>query len=307
MPHQSSKLKWQKITHRLFKKHDNMRYPIHLQTFKIQQKDSKIKNQIIETKPFIKWVGGKRSILDTLLKNIPDDFYTYREPFLGGGALFFALQPQKAYLSDINLHLIITYKTVRDDIDKLVRNLKLYQSRISKEFYFKLRERLSEEKDPIKVATIFIALNKLCYNGLYRVNKSGKFNVPYGKYNNPTLFNENTIRNDNIILKDIDLAQHPFWQTPIVREDFYYLDPPYHNAYSKYDESNFNTTDHERLAQYCKELDKAKAYFMLSNSDTKFIRSLYSKFRIEEVKASRFISCKTNQRGKKTELIIRNY
>ena len=270
-------------------------------------KNASTYNLYFETKPFVKWVGGKRSILNILLRKVPENYIKYNEPFLGGGALFFALRPKEAYLSDINLHLIITYKTVRDDIDKLINNLKRYQKLISKEFYFRLRDRLTNEKDPTKIASIFITLNKLCYNGLYRVNKSGKFNVPYGKYENPRLFNQNILKNDSEVLREIELANHPFWQTPISKKNFYYLDPPYYNAYSNYDESNFQREDHERLAEYCNKINQSKAYFMLSNSDDKLIRSLYSKYRIERVEAPRSVSCKSNQRTRCPELIIRNY
>lgn len=259
------------------------------------------------TRPFLKWVGGKRSILPDLIARLPAQYGTYREPFIGGGALFFAVQPAKAYLSDINFHLVVTYKAVRDDVDALIELLKGHQERHNKENYLKARERLSVEKDATKMAAIFIYLNKTCFNGLYRVNKAGGFNVPMGSYTDPNLFEEDVLRNDSKLLQGISVKQHGFGQCQIARENFFYLDPPYHKLYSQYDGSGFGEPEHKKLADYCREIHESKAFFMLSNSDTPLIRSLYRDYRIEDVSASRSVSCKAHQRGKENELIIRNY
>jgi DNA adenine methylase len=263
--------------------------------------------QAIIAKPFLKWVGGKRSILPLLLERMPEQYLVYRESFVGGGALFFAVQPSKAYLSDINFHLIMTYQAVRDDVDRLILNLKVHERNHNKKYFQRARDRLCNETDTTKTAALFIYLNKTCFNGLYRVNKTGKFNVPIGSYVDPSIFDEEVLRNASELLQGIALAQHPFWQTPISREDFYYLDPPYHRTYSQYDGSGFGEDEHKKLAEFCGEINKADAYFMLSNSDTPFIRSLFSKFNIDQVAASRSVSCKPDQRGKENELIIRNY
>lgn len=263
--------------------------------------------QTIGAKPFLKWVGGKRSILSQLLERMPKAYLSYNEPFLGGGALFFAVQPAKAYLSDINFPLILTFQAVRDDVDRLILNLKVHERLHNKTYYQSVRERLSKEKDPLKVAALFIYLNKTCYNGLYRVNRAGKFNVPIGDYKDPSLFDEEILRKDSELLKGITLKQHEFSQLPIARENFYYLDPPYHKTYDGYNGSGFGDEEHKKLAEFCKEIDQAKAFFMLSNSDTSFVRSLYSKFHIEQIEASRSVSCKANQRGKENEVIVRNY
>jgi DNA adenine methylase len=259
------------------------------------------------TKPFLKWVGGKRSILPELSKRMPQQYGTYREPFVGGGALFFSRQPAKAYLSDINFHLVLTYKAVRDDVEKLIGHLKTHEKNHSPDYFKKARKKLNTESDTTKIAALLIYLNKTCFNGLYRVNKAGQFNVPIGSYKDPGIFEESVLRDDSKLLQGVELYQHPFGQIPVVREDFYYLDPPYHQTYSQYDGSGFGDDEHKKLAEFCKELDEAGAYFMLSNSDTDFIRKLYAEFHIDQVAASRSVSCKGNQRGRENELIVRNY
>lgn len=263
--------------------------------------------QTLAVKPFVKWVGGKRSILPELIRRIPEHYEVYHEPFIGGGALYFALQPKEAYLSDINFHLVITYNAVKNDVDGLISNLKVHVKNHSKEYYLKARKRLFTEKDPTKLASLFIYLNKTCYNGLYRVNKSGGFNVPMGNYNDPAILDEPNLRNASKILQGAEIVQQSFLQDKAVKGDFYYLDPPYHETYSQYDGSGFGDKEHTQLAEFCRTVDKKGSFFMLSNSDTPFVRDLYKGYTIEIVSASRFVSCKANQRGKENELIIRNY
>ena len=258
-------------------------------------------------RPFIKWVGGKRSILPELLKRMPEEYDEYHESFIGGGALFFSVQPKQSYLSDVNFHLIITFKTVRDDVEGLIQQLKVHARLHNKEYYLKARQKLFKEKDPTKIAALFIYLNKTCFNGLYRVNSSGGFNVPMGNYTNPAILDEVNLRNASKVLKNADIEQHNFDQTKIVKGDFYYLDPPYHETYEGYSSGGFGDKEHQELAQFCREIDKRGGYFMLSNSDTPFVRELYKGYNIETVSASRSVSCKANQRGKENELIIRNY
>jgi len=257
-------------------------------------------------KPFLKWVGGKRSILPELLKRVPEDFEGYHEPFMGGGALFFALQPEEAYLSDVNFHLVITFKAVRDNLSDVIKYLKTHQKNHCKEYYLKQRVRLAEEKDPVKLASIFIYINKTCFNGLYRVNKGGGFNVPMGEYKNPKIVDEENLHNVSKVLKDVDIQQYGFEHAKVYKNDFYYIDPPYHQTYSGYDGSGFGDDEHIKLAEFCKKIDKKGGYFMLSNSDTPFVRELYKGYNIEIVSASRMVSCKAHQRGKTNELIIRN-
>lgn len=258
-------------------------------------------------RPFLKWVGGKRSILPELLKRLPDAYDVYHEPFLGGGALFFAIRPHEGYLSDVNFHLIITFKAVQNNVERLIEYLKLHSENHNKAYYLKARTHLFTETDPTKIAAWFIYLNKTCFNGLYRVNASGGFNVPMGDYKNPAILDADNLRNASKVLKGTEIEQHDFTHVPIYKNDFYYLDPPYHETYEGYSSSGFGDVEHTALAQFCRKVDAKGGYFMLSNSDTPFVRKLYEGYNIEQVEASRTISCKANQRGKENELIIRNY
>lgn len=261
----------------------------------------------ITARPFLKWVGGKRSILPELLKRVPSDFDAYHEPFMGGGALYFAIQPKEAFLSDVNFHLVITFKAVRDDVEGLIRQLKVHQRLHNKEYYLKARKKLFTEKDTTKLSALFIYLNKTCFNGLYRVNKGGGFNVPMGDYKNPNILDEENLRNASKVLQNAEIKQHGFEHTKIYKNDFYYLDPPYHETYSQYDGSGFGDKEHQKLAEFCYKIHQKSSKFMLSNSDTPFVRDLYKGYNIEIVSASRNVSCKAHQRGKENELIIRNY
>jgi len=258
-------------------------------------------------RPFLKWAGGKRSILPDLLERLPDAYASYHEPFLGGGALFFAAAPQHAYLSDVNLPLILAFQAVRDDVDGLVTELKQHASKHDKDYYLRARTRFGQEMDATKMAALLIYLNKTCYNGLFRVNKRGIFNVPIGSYDDPAILDEPNLRLASAALQGTTIKQHPFLQTPVESGAFYYLDPPYHRTYDGYDSSRFGDADHQDLADFCRSLNKAGAYWMVSNSDNAFVRSLYREFHIEQVQAARYVSCKGDQRGKETELVIRNY
>ena len=261
----------------------------------------------IAARPFLKWVGGKRSILDELVKRIPIEYDAYHEPFLGGGALYFTLQPAEAYLSDINFHLILTFKAVRNNTEQLIDLLKVHAANHNKTYYLAARKKLFTEKDPTKIAAWFIYLNKTCFNGLYRVNASGGFNVPMGDYKDPAILDEDNLRNASKVLKGASIQQHSFHDAEIVKGDFYYLDPPYHETYEGYSSGGFGDKEHIQLADFCHKIHAKGAYFMLSNSDTPFVRKLYKSYNIETVSASRSVSCKAHQRGKEDELIIRNY
>ncbi len=262
----------------------------------------------ISAKPFVKWVGGKRSALPHLTEQAKVGFTGYYcEPFVGGGALFFEIQPENAHLSDINFTLIATYSAVRDTVDDVVRHLKRHKKNHNKEYYGRVRARLNTETDRAKIAAIFIYLNKTCFNGLYRVNKSGGFNVPIGSYENPSILDEDNLRACSASLKDTVIEQKDFTQLKPKKNTFYYLDPPYHTTYSQYNGAGFGKEEHEKLADFCNEINKVGSYFLLSNSDTPLIRFLYSKYTIEVIQASRSVSCKAHQRGKENELIIKNY
>lgn len=261
----------------------------------------------IVARPFLKWVGGKRSILPELLARLPKEFNTYNEPFLGGGALFFAVKPEKAFLSDINFHLIITFQAVRDNVEQLIELLTNHAKKHNKEYFQKARRQLVKETDPTKIAGWFIYLNKTCFNGLYRVNKSGGFNVPMGDYKVPPILDPENLRAASAALQGATITQQSFSQIKPQKNSFYYIDPPYHETYDGYNGSGFADKEHFALAEFCHEIHKKGGYFMLSNSDTDLVRTLYKAYTIEQVAAMRSVSCKSHQRGRENELLIRNY
>jgi DNA adenine methylase len=258
-------------------------------------------------RPFVKWAGGKRGILPELLSRMPDKYQGYTECFLGGGALFFAVQPEEAYLSDINFPLILTYTAVRDDVERLIGKLQVHAEKHNKTYYLEKRARVARETDPTTIGALLIYLNKTCYNGLYRVNQSGIFNVPMGSYKDPAILDEVNLRAASKALSHAKIKQKPFFQVPTVKDNFYYLDPPYHTTFSSYDGSGFGDDDHKELAEFCKKINAAGGKFMLSNSDTPLIRQLYHGYNVESIDAPRMVSCKGTQRVKEKELIIRNY
>ena len=272
----------------------------------------KIHNQPISTTqrvyPFVKWVGGKRSILHELVTRLPRSYSGYHELFVGGGALFFTVQPFNAFLSDINLYLIITFRVIKNQVKQLIKELACHAKHHNKEYYLTCRKRLLTEKNSVTIAGLFIYLNKTCFNGLYRVNKkAGHFNVPMGDYKTPNILDEENLRRASAVLRSTCIEQKPFWQMKPCQDHFYYLDPPYHQAYVSYSEMGFSDNDHKKLADTCKEIDKGGGYFMVSNSDTPWVRKLYKQYHIEKVFALRSVSCQASQRGKHNEVLIRNY
>lgn len=262
--------------------------------------------------PFVKWVGGKRSVLPQLLACAPPIFKRYWEPFVGGGALFFALRPRKASLSDNNLDLMITYEVVRDQPLELVGALRLHASLHSAEHYYKVRN-MAGLTDSVQVAARFIYLNKTCYNGLYRVNRQGVFNVPMGRYVNPNIVAEENIHACSIELKGVGIEFGEFDRIAPTRGDFVYCDPPYHptdeTSFTSYTKLDFTERDQLRLSNFASRMDKKGVMVMLSNSNTRFIREIYGKggFRLRTVDAPRLVNCKPDARGTVSELIITNY
>ncbi len=267
-------------------------------------------------RPFLKWAGGKSSILHHLMAYVPQKFNTYYEPFLGGGALFFGLyrsgRIEQAILADINKELIETYQTVQQDVEAVIQLLDQFPH--DKTFYYQLREKDPATLSPPERAARMIYLNKTGYNGLYRVNKQGKFNVPFGRYKTPNYKDFDNLRAVAIALKAVKLAICPFEQTVASarKEDFVYFDPPYdpvsETAYfTQYNANGFGKTDQERLAKTFWDLAERGVYVMLSNSDTSFIRSLYKDAYIQEIVAPRFINSKANRRTGHQELLITSY
>jgi DNA adenine methylase len=281
------------------------------------------KNDQLNTKPFLKWAGGKRGLITQLFAKLPKKFNNYHEPFLGGGAIFFELYSRgmlvgkKAYLSDINAELINAYKMVKNNPDELITKLEVYKKKHSKEFYYQIRalDREDEFKEISKLdrATRFIYLNKTCFNGLYRVNSKGYFNTPIGSYKNPNIADKETILNASEALQDAIIFNQPFDKTldNTNPSDFIYLDPPYYPltktaTFTAYNENVFLDEKQRQLFDVFKKLHQKKCTIMKSNSDTSFIKELYQKYTIDFVQANRFINSKSNGRNKINEILIRN-
>ena len=305
----------------------------------------------LTAKPFVKWAGGKYRLADQLIPFVPKKFdplkNTYIEPMVGSGGFFFKYAPKHAYLSDINQNLITTYNMIKYDVYDLIAHLEQYktlhdnQSDLDKEEYFykqrtlfnQLITRKSEELyhfNEIEIASLFIYLNKTCFNGLYRENSSGEFNVPVGKNSKgeifPMSYDNNNLLTVNEILQQkrgkggpldysIDIACHGYEDSinKVKEGDFVYIDPPYipldHLSFTQYSKNDFGKKDHEQLSNFCDSVNEKGAYFMLSNSDTKDTRDIYLKegrFN-KEFSVSRSISSKAESRVKAKELIITNY
>lgn len=262
--------------------------------------------------PFLKWVGGKRSIIESLKARMPESYNDYYEAFIGGGALFFDLKPKKAHISDANLDLIITYKVVQQDVEKLIEILKKHQRLHCEEYYYRVRDRHHQD-DPIEVAARLIYLNKTCFNGLYRVNKKGEFNVPVGSYVNPGICQEDNLRACSKALKSTIIEYKDYEKIEPKEGDFCYFDPPYHpvsgTSFTAYSMFDFTEKDQQNLAEFCRALHRKGVKIMLSNSNTEFIRNLYrgNIFNIGIVNAPRNVNCKPNGRNAVEEVLITNY
>ncbi len=258
-------------------------------------------------KPVIKWVGGKRSILHELRGRMPRIVTKYFEPFIGGGALCFSLQHSQSYISDTNTHLITMYTAIRDDVQRVINFLKLHKELHNKEYYYNIRSQFNTETEKFALAAMFIYINKTCFNGLYRVNRSGGFNVPIGNYKSPAILDEDALNTLSKYLQTVEIHNHGFSECPIEKNAFYYFDPPYHETYSNYSAAGFNDEAHITLAEMCHKIHNNGSLFMLSNSNTAFINELYSAFSIGLVSALRSVSRKGNQRGRVDEVLITNY
>ncbi len=268
-----------------------------------------------EAKPFIKWAGGKRQLLDELTKGLPY-FENYHEPFLGGGALFFRLESmnriKKAYLSDLNAELINAYSVIKNQVFELMAELALPRYANNATAYYEVRS--SKPASNAEQAARFIYLNKTAFNGLYRVNSKGGFNVPFGKYTNPTIRDsENLLLVHRALQKD-ELYCSDF--TVVLRTakkgDLVYFDPPYFpisktSNFTNYNAGSFKEKKQEQLMRTFKELDSMGCFVILSNSYSDFTADLYSEFEPEVVYASRAINCKGDKRGKIKELVVRNW
>jgi DNA adenine methylase len=266
---------------------------------------------------FIKWAGGKTQLLKQLSDSLPNDFNDYYEPFLGGGAMaFFILKnfkPKKAVLSDTNEELINTYKAIRDNVEGLIKELKTLKQNHSEEFYYNIRNIDTSKLSNIQRAARFIYLNKTCFNGLYRVNSKGKFNVPIGSYTNPGIFSEETLKEASELLQDVVIETNDFScvLNKAGKEDLVYFDPPYYpikkESFTTYTKNEFLDEKHKELAQVFNNLSTKGCFCMQSNSYTDFTKKLYQNFNQKTVNAKRMINCNGKERGEIKELIITNY
>lgn len=273
-----------------------------------------ITNRKIKPKPRppVKWAGGKGQLLAQLEPLFPEGFQNYHEPFVGGGAVFFYLLPKKASLIDNNKELINFYLVVRDNLEALLQDLPRHIN--EKSYYYKVRALNPEEMDPVKRASRFLFLNKTSFNGLWRVNRKGEFNVPFGYYKKPRIIDEPNLRLVSSTLQDTEITLGDFALVleKAQRGDFIYFDPPYHplsetSSFTSYTAKDFGEEDQKRLADVFRTLDQRGCLVMLSNSDTPFIRELYDSYNISIVKARRAINCRSNKRGPVNELVVRNF
>ena len=289
-------------------------------------------------KPFVKWVGGKTQLLDDIKKALPRNLsqindVTYIEPFVGGGAvLFWILQEYpnitKAIINDINEELICTYRVIKSDVEKLILELTRIQAEYlalndiaRKDYFLSQRERYNEKNNSdIETAALFIFLNRTCFNGLYRVNSKGKFNVPHGRYTNPKICDEETLRADSVVLQRVEILCGDFAQTGKYADNnvLYYFDPPYRpltetSAFTSYAKEGFDDAEQTRLRDFCEQIAAHKSLFVASNSDPQnvdngddFFDHLYKRFSIKRVSAARMINSKGNGRGAISEIMISN-
>ena len=261
--------------------------------------------------PFIKWAGGKRAIMAEIASHFPEQVSTYWEPFVGGGAVFFAMADRidRAILCDTNKELITTYNVVKDQVENLIDRLKHHAHKHKCEDYY-LRVRSLQPSDAIEVAARFIYLNKTCYNGLYRVNRGGQFNVPKGRYKNPTICDEVRLRTASHALAKATIKLGDFENTVEAGQDhFIYCDPPYDDCFTNYQAGGFNAGDQERLRDAVDRWIASGAKVMVSNSSTPLINKLYQgkAYHAHTIKAPRAINSNASGRGAVAEVIITSY
>ena len=292
----------------------------------------------IKAKPFIKWVGGKTQLIDSIEKALPKSFdklnsATYIEPFVGGGAVLFWILQQypnitKAVINDINPDLTTAYKTIKENPTELVQALQIIQDEYlplneekRKEYYLIKRNRFNTKSlNSVENTALFIFLNRTCFNGLYRVNSKGLFNVPFGRYANPKICDKQTIFADSELLQKVEIMTGDFEETLkyASKNSFFYFDPPYKplsetSSFNSYAKEDFNDLEQIRLGNFCKKINMLGHHFILSNSDVKgknpndnFFDDLYEQFNINRVYATRMVNANAEKRGKLTELLISN-
>ncbi|NMC74719.1 MAG: DNA adenine methylase [Geobacteraceae bacterium] len=274
-------------------------------------------------RPFVKWAGGKRQLIEELLRSRPPKYKRYLEPFIGGGALFFALKPKNAFISDINEELINIYRVVKEDVGALIAELRKHEGNYREgdpqEYFYTIRNSDREsgyaQWGSVEKAARLIFLNKTCFNGLFRMNSRKQFNTPFGFYDNPAIVDERNLLACSHALKTTEIAASGFDHVVEIAQkgDFVYFDPPYVPLtatanFTSYTGEGFDLEMQTRLRDVCVELDGKGVKWMLSNSHSEFVLDLYKDtFHIRTVEASRAINCKADKRGKVAEVIVTNY
>ncbi len=275
----------------------------------------------VTAKPFVKWAGGKGRLVPQLKQLLPEKFGVYYEPFVGGGALFFGLADlHRAYLNDINEVLISAYRELQSNVDGIVAALQKLETQYlvlgdeeRQAFYYDRRTEYNAEQLGLRKTILLLFLNRTCFNGLYRENSKGEFNVPFGRYKNPSICNEPNLRAiaDRLQYAVITAASYKDAVASAKKGDFIYLDPPYQplsqTSFTAYHQDGFTAADQAELRDLFVELDKRGCFVMLSNSSAELVHKLYSGYRIETVLAARSINSKASARGKVKELVVMNY
>jgi len=265
----------------------------------------------LAVRPILKWAGGKTQLLSQFQEYLPQphEYNAYHEPFFGGGALFFHIQPRQAFLSDLNEELINVYKIVRDNVEELIMSLGKHKN--EEEYYYLLRSKDPKKMSKLERASRFLFLNKTCYNGLYRENRKGQFNVPFGRYKNPDFVNKEGLRAASKVLQNAVLEVGDFSQVLDRAEpgDFIYFDPPYHPVtttanFTDYTSIPFGEAEQRKLAEVFQELHNKGCKVMLSNSDVPLMEDLYGEFTIKKVQAKRSINCRADRRGPVNEVVV---
>ena len=275
------------------------------------------KNKLVA--PVVKWVGGKRQLLDEITPRLPKRITSYCELFLGGGAVLLSIQPSKAIVNDLNGDLIVVYEVIRDDVESLIEDLKKHNN--SQDYFYAIRD-LDRDRNAyqamskVERASRLLYLNKTCFNGLFRVNSAGEFNAPFGHYKNPNIVNEPVLRavNKYFSTNNIKFYNEDFEKTlgRVGKGGFVYLDPPYDPvsdtaSFTGYNKGGFGKNEQMRLKKCCDELTERGIKFMLSNSATDFIKELYKDYNVDIVKAKRMVNSDATKRGAIEEVLIRNY
>jgi DNA adenine methylase len=264
-----------------------------------------------EPHPFVKWVGGKRQLLDRISPYLPDEYGAYHEPFVGGGALYFHLSPEQAFLSDVNHRLVRTYRALKHDVGQVIARLRQHPH--DRDYFLAMRQMDIDRCDDVEVAAWFIYLNRTAYNGLYRVNRHDRFNVPFGAYKNPHICDEENLLACSQVLQGAELGVEDF--TAVLKRarkgDLVYFDPPYvplsaTSSFTSYTAGGFGPAEQEKLRDVARTLKRRGVHVLLSNSSACLVRSLYADgFQLHEVGASRSVNCKGSGRGRVVELLIR--